>query len=116
VRALAFDTRYPRSRWITGSAASEIGKLLRRMGCKMLAEPESFFVKGAGGPLELGGRTVPGRLGRKVAGANPAGSVDLTGAGEAHETRQHSLWPSALWPSYRSSASVQGGSLQLDPP
>jgi len=54
VRALAFDTRYPRSRWITGSAAREIGKLLRRMGCKMLAEPESFFVKGAGGPLEPG--------------------------------------------------------------
>ena len=58
VRALAFDTRYPRSRWIIGSAAREIGKLLRRMGCKKLAEPESFFAKGAGGP---GGRTVPGR-------------------------------------------------------
>jgi NAD(P)H-dependent FMN reductase len=54
VRALAFDTRYPRSRWITGSAAGEIGKHLRRMGCKMLAEPESFFVVGEGGPLEPG--------------------------------------------------------------
>jgi NAD(P)H-dependent FMN reductase len=54
VRALAFDTRYPRSRWITGSAAGEIGKHLRRMGCKMIAEPESFFVVGEGGPLEPG--------------------------------------------------------------
>jgi hypothetical protein len=26
-------------------------------------------------------------VGRKVAGANPAGSVDLTGAGEAHENK-----------------------------
>ena len=54
VRALAFDTRYPRSRWITGSAATEIGKHLRRMGCKMLAKSESFFVVGEGGPLEPG--------------------------------------------------------------
>jgi flavodoxin len=54
VRALAFDTRYRRARWITGSAAREIGKLLSRMGCKLLAEPESFFVLGAGGPLEPG--------------------------------------------------------------
>jgi len=34
VRALAFDTRYRRARWITGSAVREIGKHLRRMGCK----------------------------------------------------------------------------------
>jgi flavorubredoxin len=54
VRALAFDTRYPRAKWITGSAAKEIGKLLRHLGCHMLAEPESFFVEGAGGPLEPG--------------------------------------------------------------
>ena len=54
VRALAFDTRYPRARWITGSAAREIGRRLRRKGCKLLAEPESFFVEGAEGPLEPG--------------------------------------------------------------
>ena len=54
VRALAFDTRYPRARWITGSAAKEIGRRLRRMVCKLLAEPESFFVEGAEGPLEPG--------------------------------------------------------------
>jgi flavodoxin len=54
VRALAFDTRYERARWITGSAAKEIHKVLRRLGCKMLAEPESFFVEGSEGPLEPG--------------------------------------------------------------
>lgn len=54
VQALAFDTRYHRSRWITGSAAKEIAKLLRRAGCRLLAPPESFFVVGAGGPLEPG--------------------------------------------------------------
>jgi flavodoxin len=54
VRALAFDTRYERARWITGSAAKEIHKLLRHLGCKLLAEPESFFVEGSEGPLEPG--------------------------------------------------------------
>lgn len=54
VGALAFDTRYRRARWITGSAAKEIAKQLRRMGCKLLSEPESFFVEGAEGPLESG--------------------------------------------------------------
>lgn len=37
VRALAFDTRYPRAKRITGSTAKEIGKLLRHLGCYMLA-------------------------------------------------------------------------------
>jgi flavodoxin len=54
VRALAFDTRYERARWITGSAAKEIHKLLRRLDCELLAEPESFFVEGSEGPLEPG--------------------------------------------------------------
>jgi flavodoxin len=52
--ALAFDTRYERARWITGSAAREIHKRLRHLGCRLLAEPESFFVEGSEGPLEPG--------------------------------------------------------------
>jgi flavodoxin len=76
VRALAFDTRYRRARWITGSAAREIGKHLRRMGCKLLVEPESFFVEGEGGPLEPGeedrGRAWAARsLGRRTQRAMP---------------------------------------------
>jgi flavodoxin len=54
VRALAFDTRYERARWITGSAAKGIGKQLHHLGCKLLADPESFFVEGSEGPLEPG--------------------------------------------------------------
>ena len=55
VRALAFDTRYHSARWITGSAAREIGELLsRRLGCHLLAPPESFFVTGEQGELEPG--------------------------------------------------------------
>jgi flavodoxin len=54
VRALAFDTRYERARWITGSAAKEIAKRLHHLGCKVLADPESFFVEGSEGPLEPG--------------------------------------------------------------
>lgn len=52
--ALAFDTRYRGPRWVRGSAAEEIGHLLRAAGCRLLAPPESFFVVGAGGPLEPG--------------------------------------------------------------
>ena len=52
--ALAFDTRYPGSHWITGSAARKIHKMLRDLGCRLLAPPESFFVAGEQGPLEPG--------------------------------------------------------------
>ena len=54
LRALAFDTRYHHAKLITGSAANEIGKRLRELGCHLLAPPESFFVGGAEGPLEPG--------------------------------------------------------------
>lgn len=54
LRTLAFDTRYHHAKLVTGSAAKEIGKLLRGLGCRLLAPPESFFVIGAGGPLEPG--------------------------------------------------------------
>lgn len=54
LRALAFDTRYHHAKLITGSAAKEIGKRLRELGCHLLAPPESFFVGGVEGPLEPG--------------------------------------------------------------
>ena len=54
VRALAFDTRYRGPRLVRGSAAKEIASLLRHLGCRLLASPESFFVKGEEGPLEPG--------------------------------------------------------------
>ena len=55
VPALAFDTRYHSPRLFTGSAAKEIGKLLsKRLGCRLLTHPESFFVTGEEGMLEPG--------------------------------------------------------------
>lgn len=54
MRALAFDTRYRGPRLIRGSAAKDIASLLRHLGCRLLASPESFFVKGEMGPLEPG--------------------------------------------------------------
>ena len=53
-RALAFDTRYRGLRLVRGSAAKEIASLLHDLGCRLLASPESFFVKGEEGPLEPG--------------------------------------------------------------
>ena len=54
VRALAFDTRYRGPRLLRGSAAKDIAGYLRHLGCRLLASPESFFVKGEEGPLEPG--------------------------------------------------------------
>jgi hypothetical protein len=54
MRALAFDTRYRGPRLVRGSAAKDIASLLRHLGCRLLAPPESFFVKGEEGPLEPG--------------------------------------------------------------
>jgi flavodoxin len=54
VAALAFDTRYRGSRWVRGSAARDIYGILRDLGCRLLARPESFFVAGEEGPLEPG--------------------------------------------------------------
>jgi len=52
--AAAFDTRYLRSRWLTGSAATGVARELRRLGCRLVVPPESFFVLGREGPLEPG--------------------------------------------------------------
>lgn len=65
----AFDTRYDRATFITGSAAREIAGALARKGYT-LVESQSFFVQTAGGPLlegELGRASEWGReLGTKV--------------------------------------------------
>lgn len=49
-----FDTRFHKPRWLTGSAASMIAKDFQSAGVSLLTPPESFFVKGAEGPLETG--------------------------------------------------------------
>lgn len=51
IPAAAFDTRFKRTRLLTGSAARKIAKVLKKKGGVLLAEPESFFVTGMEGPL-----------------------------------------------------------------
>jgi flavodoxin len=52
--AAAFDTRFGKPRWITGSAALRIARRLRRSGYRLVAPPESFFVLHTEGPLRDG--------------------------------------------------------------
>lgn len=52
--AVAFDTRIEKSVVLVGSAARGIARRLRRHGYVLVAEPESFFVLDAEGPLKEG--------------------------------------------------------------
>jgi hypothetical protein len=54
--ALAFDTRLDWPKWLSGSAADKIARLLEEMECPMLADPASFIVERAEGPLAEGER------------------------------------------------------------
>ena len=51
--AAAFDTRFDKPRWLTGSAATKIAQRLGRKDYSVLGT-ESFFVQTAGGPLAAG--------------------------------------------------------------
>ena len=53
-RVAAFDTRFAKARWITGSAALTTRKLLRRKGLAGDVATESFFVDHSLGPLHDG--------------------------------------------------------------
>ena len=53
-RYAAFDTRFDKPRWLTGSAAVRIAKRLKDAGAVVLVPPESFFVQGTKGPLKEG--------------------------------------------------------------
>jgi flavodoxin len=52
--AAAFDTRFGKPRWLTGSAALRIARKLRRSGFRLILPPESFFVLRTEGPLRDG--------------------------------------------------------------
>ncbi len=79
VPAAAFDTRFPKARALTGSAAAGIARRLRRKGARLVAPPESFFVTDMEGPL------VEGELERAAAWARDVvAKVGLpSGAGAA---------------------------------
>jgi hypothetical protein len=54
-RAAAFDTRFDKPMWITGSAAKKIAARMERKGYSVI-EARSFFVEATGGPLAEGER------------------------------------------------------------
>lgn len=51
--AAAFDTRFAKPHWLTGSAARAAARRLRTLGCRVIAT-ESFFVTRSEGPLRTG--------------------------------------------------------------
>lgn len=54
VAAVCFDTRFEKSRILTGSAAKTMSGKLGRKGYRVISEPESFFVTDTEGPLKEG--------------------------------------------------------------
>jgi hypothetical protein len=56
VLSAAFDTRFDKPRWLTGSAARGAARILRQRGYRPVTEPTSFFVTAAAGPLADGER------------------------------------------------------------
>jgi hypothetical protein len=66
VAVAAFDTRISKPR-LPGSAAAAAEKRLRRLGFRVLARPQSFFVEGTTGPLLRGERERARRWGEELA-------------------------------------------------
>ena len=64
-RAAAFDTRFDKPTWITGSAATKIAARLERKGYSVV-EARSFFVEATGGPLAGGERDRAFEWGREL--------------------------------------------------
>jgi flavodoxin len=54
VAVACFDTRFRMPRWLTGSAARVMGRMVAQQGATLLVPPESFFVQGREGPLLSG--------------------------------------------------------------
>lgn len=52
VKVACFDTRFEKSAILTGSAAKTIAGKLRRLGYRIVVDPESFFVLHTEGPLK----------------------------------------------------------------
>jgi dienelactone hydrolase len=63
----AFDTRANKPVLLVGSAARGIARRLRDRGYRLAIEPQSFFVKGAPGPLEEGELDRASEWGRTLA-------------------------------------------------
>jgi hypothetical protein len=65
-RAAAFDTRFDKPQWLTGSAAKKIARRLTAKGYSVIGA-RSFFVRTTGGPLADGERERAVEWGREMA-------------------------------------------------
>jgi len=70
-KAAAFDTRYEKPMFLTGSAAKKIGIILKSKGHSVV-EAHSFFVEAVGGPLGDGERERAVAWGRELAAQGSA--------------------------------------------
>jgi len=78
-RAAAFDTRFDKPMWITGSAAKKIAARLERKGYSVV-EARSFFVEATTGPLAEGERDRAFEWGRELgAKATSAAAAQIGG-------------------------------------
>jgi hypothetical protein len=79
-RCAAFDTRFDKPAWLTGSAAKQIAKRLKAKGLVVLAS-DSFFVEGTNGPLAKGERARATAWGHRLASmvANATVAADRGG-------------------------------------
>jgi len=68
VGAAAFDTAFKKAR-LMGTAARAAEKRLRRLGVRLVAKPESFWVSGTPGPLVVGEEERARRWGAELAAA-----------------------------------------------
>ena len=67
VAVVAFDTRFAKARWMTGSAAMTIVKLARRAGFAVDRPAESFYLDHTLGPLQDGELVRARRFGELLA-------------------------------------------------
>jgi hypothetical protein len=66
IAVTTFDTRFSKPR-LPGSAAAAAEKRLRRLGFRLLARPESFYVEGTTGPLVVASWSGANRWGKELA-------------------------------------------------
>ena len=80
VSGAAFDTRMSGPKIFTGSAAKGIARRLRHHGYDLVADPESFLVKEAEGPLSPGERERARDWGASLAAGRVLVTRHLSGA------------------------------------
>jgi flavodoxin len=54
IAVACFDTRFRMPRWLTGSAARVMSRMVTKQGAALIMPPQSFFVQGREGPLLSG--------------------------------------------------------------